>query len=111
MSDNIHLTWEANIKPGEDEGFKTLAKNWAEIAAKDPGTLYSDWTISEDGRSVRVDGRYVDAAATMAQFGANLWGELDKHLTPTGMVVCGKLSSELEFLREHGAKFMVPVED
>ena len=27
-------------------------KNRAKIAAKDPGTLYSDWAISEDGESV-----------------------------------------------------------
>ena len=45
-----------------------------EIAAKDPGTLYSEWTISENGKSVRVDGRYVDATAAMAQFGAQSLG-------------------------------------
>lgn len=111
MSDIIYLTWDADIKPGQEEGFQTLARKWAEIAAKDPDTMYSDWSISEDGKSVRIDGRYKDAAATAKQFGTNLWGELDNHLKPTGMVVCGKLSKELEFLREHGATFMLPVED
>lgn len=55
MSENVYWTWEADIKPGEEEGFKALAARWEEIAAMDPKTLYSNWTISEDGKSVRVD--------------------------------------------------------
>lgn len=111
VSDAIHVTWTADIKPDQDDGFRALATKWAEIAANDPDTRYSSWTIGEDGKSVRLDALYADAAATMAQFGANLWGELDTYLTPIRMVVCGKLDSKLEFLRGHGAIFMVPIED
>ncbi len=59
MSENVYWTWEADIKPGEEEGFKALAARWEEIAAMDPKTLYSNWTISEDGKSVRVDQRFL----------------------------------------------------
>jgi hypothetical protein len=112
MSDSLHWTWEANIKEGEEEGFKALAKEWAAFAAEEPGTLHSEWTISEDGKAVRVDQWFVDAAAAYAQFLNNTcWRRLDDHLQPTRMTVCGKSNEQLAFLRDHGAIFMVPIED
>ncbi len=111
MSESLHWTWEASIKEGEEAGFKALAREWAEIAEKDPGTLQSQWCISADGVSVRVDQWFVNAAAAWAQFQTNTcWGRLDDHLQPTGMVVCGKSSKDLEFLHGHGAKFLEPFE-
>jgi len=71
MDEYVYWTWEGNIQPGKEEGFRTLAKKWDDIASKDPDTLYSNWTISEDGKSVRVDQRFVNAEAAMAQFHEN----------------------------------------
>ena len=107
MSENVYWTWEADIKPGEEEGFKALAARWAKITAMDPKTLYSNWTISEDGKSVRVDQRFLDSAAAMAQYHVNdCWGQLDNHLQPTSMVICGDYREDLDWLRTHGARFM-----
>lgn len=110
MTENVYWTWEADIKPGEEENFKALAKRWSEIAAQDPDTLHSDWTICEKGKSVRVDQRFVNSAAAMAQYHVNdCWGELDKHLVPTAMVICGGYKEDLDWLRAHGARFMKPL--
>ena len=65
------------------------AKKVDKIAASDPGTLCSDWTISEDGTSARVGARAVDAAATLVQFSSQRWGGLD---------------SIVVFLRREGAR-------
>ena len=111
MEEHVYWTWEADIQPGKEEGFKVLAKKWDEIAAADPDTLYSSWSISEDGKSVRVDQRFVDAKAAMAQYHVNdCWGQLDDYLVPTGMVVCGHFKNELDFLRGHGADFRPPLQ-
>jgi len=110
MDEHVYWTWEATIQPGKEEGFKALAKQWNEIAGKDPDTLYNNWTISEDGKSVRVDQRFVNAEAAMAQFHVNnCWGQLDDYLVPTLMVVCGHYKDTLDFLRGHGARFLKPL--
>jgi hypothetical protein len=111
VSEQIHVTWNADIQDGKTEGFKELAKKWAALADEDPETNFSRWTITEDGKSVRLDAVYASASATMAQFGKNLWGELDNYLKPSGMIVSGPLSEELDFLRSHGAQFTVPIEE
>ena len=111
MNDSLHWTWQANIKDGEEQGFRALAKEWRECAEKEPGTLHSEWTISEDGKSVRVDQWFTDAAAAYAQYHTNTcWRRLDDYLQPTSMVVCGKSNEQLEFLRDHGTIFMLPLE-
>ena len=110
MSENVFWTWQADIQPGKEEGFRDLAARWATIASTDRGTLYSDWTISEDGKSVRVDQRFTDSAAAMAQFQVNdCWKQLDDFLVPTSMVICGAYKEDLDRLREHGALFMKPL--
>ena len=110
MDEPVYWTWEASIQPGKEEGFRALAKKWDEIAGNDPGTLYNNWTINEDGKSVRVDQRFVNAEAAMAQFHVNdCWGQLDDYLVPTEMVVCGHYKDTLDFLRGHGARFMTPL--
>jgi hypothetical protein len=110
MEEHVYWTWEADIQPGKEEGFRALAKKWDEITAADPDTLYSSWTISEDSKSVRVDQRFVNAEAAMAQYHVNdCWGQLDDYLVPTGMVVCGHFKNKLDFLRGHGAIFRPPL--
>ena len=106
----VYWTWEADVQPGELENFMALVQRWNDIARADEHTLYNNWVVNEDKTSVRVDQRFTNAAAAMAQFRVNTcWGELDNYLQPTGMTVCGDFTTELDFLREHGARFMAPL--
>jgi len=110
MAQQVYWTWEADIKPGKREGFLELVRRWDDIARKDAKTLYSNWTISEDETHVRVDQRFEDSAAAMAQYYVNgCWSELSDYLTPTAMIVCGEYQEDLDWLRGHGAIFMKPV--
>ena len=110
MTENVYWTWQADIQPGKEEGFRKLASRWAMIAEADEATLESGWTISEDGKSVRVDQRFRDSASANAQFKVNdCWKQLDDYLVPTSMVICGAFREDLDWLREHGALFMKPL--
>lgn len=110
MTNHVHWTWEADIKPGMLESFKELVATWTEIASKDPQTVFSNWTISECATHVRVDQCFENSSAAMAQFFVNRhWSELDNFLSPTAMIVCGDIKGDLEWLRGHGAVFMKPI--
>ncbi|MGI9234714.1 MAG: hypothetical protein ACR2RD_13860 [Woeseiaceae bacterium] len=103
----VYWSWQAEVKDDELSNFKELVKRWNAIAAEDPNTLFNAWTVSEDGRTVRVDQRFTDADTALAQFELNdCWGELDDYLVPAAMYVCGDYGKTLDFLREHGATFM-----
>jgi len=71
MDQHAYWTWEADIKPGRKDAFVELVRRWNDIAEKDPKTLYNNWTISEDETHVRVDQRFEDSAAAMAQYYIN----------------------------------------
>jgi hypothetical protein len=106
----VYWSWQADLQPGELENFKGLVRRWNAIAEADEDTLHNDWVISEEETSVRVDQRFTNASAAMAQFQVNrCWGELDNHLIPTAMHVCGDYGTGVDFLREHGATFMQPL--
>ena len=110
MTNHVHWTWEADIKPGMLESLKELVATWTEIASKDPQTVFSNWTISECATHVRVDQCFENSSAAMAQFFVNRhWFELDNFLSPTAMIVCGDIKDDLEWLRGHGAVFMKPI--
>ena len=103
----VYWSWRAEVKDGELSSFKALVQHWNAIAAEDPDTLFNAWTVSEDGRIVRVDQRFTNAKTALAQFEVNdCWGKLDDHLNPASMYVCGDYGTTLDFLREHGATFM-----
>ena len=103
----VHWSWEAELKEGELENFKSLIKQWNIIASEDSATLSNEWFISDDGRLVRVLQTFSDANSALNQFGVNLWSALDNHVTPKEMYVSGDYGDTLDFLREHGATFMV----
>ena len=105
----IHWSWEAEVKEGELENFRALVKRWNKIANKDPENLSNEWMISEDSRSVRVTQTFTNSAAALNQFESNLWASLDKHVIPKQMYVCGDYGNTLDFLKKHGATFMVQI--
>lgn len=103
----VHWTWRGEVKPGEFENFKRLVARWNSFASKDPNTIFNAWVASEDRGTVRVEQRFTDADAALAQFGVNdCWKKLDDYLTPSSMYVCGDYGVTLDYLREHGAIFM-----
>ena len=106
----VYWFWQGGVKDGELENFKALVARWNAIAADDADTLVNEWVVSDDGHTVRVDQRFTNAAAALAQFEVNdCWGHLDDHLVPEAMHVCGDYGTTLDFLREHGATFMEPL--
>jgi hypothetical protein len=114
--EEVHITWEADVLEGGLDAFKPVAEEWEAIAAKDPNTLYSKWVIAEDSNAVKLYCLFVDGESAQAQFPVNKWHLLDAliadgKIDATGMVISGAPSEFMEFLREFGAKFMVPVVD
>lgn len=103
----VYWYWQGEVKAGEMANFQVLVERWNAIAASDPATVFNAWTVSEDGRSVQVHQHFTSAEAALAQFEVNTcWGNLEEHLRPSAMYVCGDYGTALDFLREHGAVFM-----
>ena len=105
----VYWSWEAEVKTGELENFKAqVVKAWNAVAEADAQTLENQWVVNESGDAVKVYQRFTSASAAFAQFAVNDgWGKLDDYLNATGMFVCGDYGTELDFLREHGAVFML----
>ncbi len=87
----VSWSWEADVKEGKLARFKKdVVVPWNIFAAADPDTLISRWAVDDE------------------QFAVNeCWGKLDEYLEPTAMYVFGDYGKDLDFLREHGAIFML----
>lgn len=108
MSD-VSWSWEADLKEGMLEDFKAnVVAPWNAVAESDEDTLLNYWVVDEAKTCVKVYQRFRSSAAALAQFTTNNgWAKLDDYLEPTGMFVSGDYGSELDFLRAHGAIFML----
>ena len=106
---HVHWSWEAEVKAGALENFKSaLVRPWNVAADKDEHTLENRWVVSESGESVKVYQKFSSAEAALAQFRTNDgWAKLDDYLNPTAMFVSGDYGNALDFLRAHGAIFML----
>lgn len=70
MSDNLIVIAENNTNDGQLDNLKALLTEMiGSIQRDEPGTLNYEWFISEDGKSVDVYERYVDAGACMVHLG------------------------------------------
>lgn len=107
----VSWSWEANVKPGKLEDFiNQVVGPWNIVAEADKDTLLNQWVVDEIGVSVKVYQRFASAHSALSQFESNdYWKKLDDYLEPTGMYVSGDYGAELDFLREHGATFMLEV--
>ena len=105
----VHWSWEAEVKPGALENFKSaLVRPWNVAAEEDEHTLENRWVVSESGESVKVYQKFSSAEAALAQFRTNDgWAKLDDYLNPTAIFVSGDYGDTLDFLRAHGAIFML----
>ena len=105
----VSWSWEANVKEGKLARFKKdVVVPWNIFAAADPDTLINRWAVDESLVSVKIYQLFTSAKAAFDQFAVNeCWGRLDEYLEPTAMYVFGDYGKDLDFLREHGAIFML----
>ena len=108
MSDAVHWVIELNVKDGQLDAFKALAREMSEATqANEPGATHYEWFISGDGKAVHIYERYVDSAATMIHLGT--FGEkfAERFLAcvdPARIVVYGDPSADVrEALAAFGA--------
>jgi hypothetical protein len=108
MSD-VSWSWEADLKDGVLEAFvANVVAPWNATAEADEETLLNYWVVDEAKTCVKVYQRFISSAAALAQFTTNDgWAKLDDYLEPTGMFVSGDYGKDLDFLRAHGAIFML----
>ena len=108
MSD-VSWSWEADLKDGVLEAFMAnVVAPWNATAEADEDTLLNYWVVDEAKTCVKVYQRFTSSAAALAQFTTNDgWAKLDDYLEPTGMFVSGDYGNDLDFLRAHGAIFML----
>ena len=70
MSDAVSWVLELNVKDGQLDAFKALAREMSEATqADEPGATNYEWFISEDGKTIHIYERYVDSAALMIHIG------------------------------------------
>ena len=102
-------SWEADVKEGKLESFKSdVVLAWNIAAEADENTLCNRWVVDEAMSAVKVYQQFTSAQAAFAQFAVNEgWEKLDDYLEPTAMYVRGDYGNDLDFLREHGAIFML----
>lgn len=105
----VSWSWEADLKEGKLDRFRAhVVAPWNAVAAADENTLMNQWVVDEALSSVKVYQQFTSAKAALAQFVDNDgWGKLDDYLEPTAMYVSGDYGKDLDFLREHGAIFML----
>ena len=105
----VSWSWEADVKEGKLESFKgDVVLAWNIAAEADENTLCNRWVVDEAMSAVKVYQQFTSAQAAFAQFAVNEgWEKLDDYLEPTAMHVRGDYGNHLDFLREHGAIFML----
>ena len=105
------VSWSCEAAPKDRtmEGFRAnVVAPWNAVAESDNDTLLNYWVVDEAKICVKVYQRFTSAAAALAQFTTNDgWAKLDDYLEPTAMYVSGDYGKDLDFLREHGAIFML----
>ncbi|MBK9334276.1 MAG: antibiotic biosynthesis monooxygenase [Ignavibacteria bacterium] len=70
MSNTVYWILETNIKDGESENLKTLMEELVSSTKEnEPGALFYDWSISEDGKKCNILEMYKDSDAVMNHIG------------------------------------------
>ena len=106
MSDAVSWVLELNVKDGQLDAFKALAREMSEATqADEPGATHYEWFIDEDGKIVHIYERYADSAATMVHL-----GNAERFLAcvdPARLMVYGDPSAEVrDALAGFGAAHM-----
>ena len=99
MSDAVHWVLELNVKDGQLDAFKALAREMSEATqADEPGATHYEWFTDADGKTVHITERYADSAATMihlGNFGAKFAERFLACVDPARLTVYGDPSAEV----------------
>ncbi len=99
MSDAVSWVLELNVKDGQLDAFKALAREMSKATqANEPGTSHYEWFAGDDGKTVHVYERYADSAATMVHlgtFGAKFAERFLACVDPARLMVYGDPSAEV----------------
>lgn len=114
MNENIFWVFEIAIKEGQLENLKKLMTEMVDSTkTNEPGTLYYQWTISEDNKNCHTYERYADSEATLSHlktFVEKYAGPLMETGDATRFVVYGNPSDEVKkALEGFGAIYMSPI--
>ena len=64
MSDNVYWILKCDIRDGQLESLKVLAKEMSEATEREEGAIAYEWHLSSDETSVRIYERFADSEAT-----------------------------------------------
>ncbi len=111
MSDAVSWVLEINVKDGQLDALKALAREMSEATqADEPGASHYEWFADPDGMTVHIYERYADSAATMVHlgnFGAKFAERFLACVDPARLMVYGDPSAEVrDALAGFGAAHM-----
>ncbi len=111
MSDAVSWVLEVNVKDGQLDALKALAREMSEATqADEPGASHYEWFADQDGNNVHIYERYADSAATMVHlgnFGAKFAERFLACVDPARLMVYGDPSAEVrDALAGFGAAHM-----
>ncbi len=99
MSDAVSWVLELNVKAGQLDAFKALARVMSEATqADEPGATHYEWFTGDDGKTVHIYERYADSAATMVHlgtFGAKFAERFLACVEPARLMVYGDPNAEV----------------
>ncbi len=99
MSDAVSWVLELNVKDGQLDAFKALAREMSEATqADEPGATHYEYFIDDDGKTIHIFERYADSAATMihlGNFGSKFAERFLACVDPARMMVYGDPSAEV----------------
>ena len=94
MSGTVYWVLQLQVGDGRDGDLRDLMTRMVKATeADEPGTIDYLWSLSADGRSCHIFGRYRDSAAAMVHIGNFMEKFADQFfdiLTPTGFVLYGE---------------------
>ncbi|MDP7236054.1 MAG: antibiotic biosynthesis monooxygenase [Candidatus Latescibacteria bacterium] len=114
MTENIFWLFEAVIKPGEYDNFKTVMEEMIASTEQEPGTSNYEFFLNADRTVCHIYERYADSDAALTHvgnFGANFAERFMVSVEPKKFVVYGPASDPLkEVLDGFGVEYMTPLD-
>lgn len=93
MRENVGWILETQVKPGKIAELKKLAAEMVGMTEEnEPGTLYYEWSLAEDGETLFFYERFTDSDAVMAHlanFGKHFAGRFMDALLIKRIVIFG----------------------
>ena len=114
MSNNIQWTVQVNVRDGQLDNAKALAKEVTVATQDKAGCRQYEWFFTADGSSCHILEEYQNSDAAIVHMGAFLSQFVERFLgcfEPTGVFVYGAPNDELkEIMKPFGAAYMGMVE-